>query len=887
MKIIGSEMPAVAADKHIVEQVNGPASIGERLWLPLLFAVVLSAHLMHHFLYQHAKATFAYDCHYYLFTCSQIINYILAVVHGHLTWSALSQPGFVTDILRDGPIATGLPAIVLSWLGREVNANDWRIFVVLLSILQSISACFVAMICRRITGIVWPGLVAGLLFGLYPTSLVVSGLYLSENIVILLELAFVFCLSLATSKLSARIMSGVLAGMLCMAKPALIPGIGIAIIVGTLFSSIDTKKLSLRRFSLLLSIAAVTALTILPWAVYTKLAYGKMVITIQRFPNYNAAVGTDIETDGWCVSPLTDRQTHLIYSSISPAAIMIDQWCNKPLPMLMLTIKRITRMFAYPWNIFRETVFGIDGPTQQYIHIGSLLLCVFGVYAYLFDRARSLNKQGYLLANLSLIMIAGHFVYLFFQAMARYSYSAMPFLFVFAGYGIFYANQRCLDRKVLITGTIALLSVLLICKAEAITKLGEPTETSHVIDSGVIAKKHIDLSKAKISSELQQALIIVDADKEIAGARIIINGHRVSEPARLINHFGRDQYNLFIGYRELSNLMNFSVSDFRQWRAVPIPISWVHLDGDNIIDIAGGTTPFKIFGDSQNTREMLSPNYTAGDAFTMSMDSMETRIKAPVLTEPVIQGDFIGKKGSELPVMPEGLVGAGLAPPACIRPLHQRAPMLRPYKSNDSATAQTIGMLPDSLRIKLALISPDNYLETNAKSTRGLDHCVLGLDPTKVDPMARDHSDSSICVSRYILGHLGGVYGSINVPALNRSSHAQFKVTGEYRVLHGPGKLAISVDALGPGSKKETLGMTPNYIQGDHTWRSFEIDDLLPMGTLGNKLEKIVIGLWPLPWLDAQYGADKECSEAQFRNIKVEIWTRQLPDISQGHVSYY
>lgn len=845
MSIIDPELTAVVADDPVIELRRFAIKLGESLWVLWLFVAVFSAHLAHHLLFEHAKVTFGYDSHYYLFTCSQIIQYIQAAIHGQFDWVAFSRPSFVSDIVRDGPITPGLPAVLLFWLGRDLVASDWRIFVVLLSILQSISACLVGLICRRITGVTWAGITAGLLFGLYPGSLVASGLYFSENIVVLLELTFIFCLGLAANNLVARIISGIMLGMLCMAKPALIPASVIATIIGTFFISIDGKKSFSKQLLLFVSIIAVGVLTVLPWATYTKLTYRKALITAERWPAYNAAVGTDIQTDGWCVYPWTARQNQLNWFS-TPSAIMIGQWHDNPVPMLGLMIKRITRLFISPWNNFREKVFGIDPCTQQYIHLVILFLSIFGICAYLLNRNQATGSRARLFGNLCLTMVICHSSYLLFQAMPRYGYTAMPFLIVFGGYGLFYIKENKLSKNVSLAMIMAVLSFVLICKAEALTKIGEPLEISYSIANGMAVEKHIDLSDIKVPEDCRQALLLVDGDDLLNGSQIIINGRSINEPMRLINDYGSEEYKLLKGLRELANLLDNSIVDFRQWRAVPVPISYLNLHGNNFIDIISGAQRAKIFADAKETRRMLSPSYTTPDFMSLSMDSMEARMSEPALAQYINQQSLV-----------------------------------------KNTKTDSFHPLSTSLRIKLALITKDSHLDKNLRSAHGLDHCLLQFDPRKCDIQAQDPSCGGVHVSRYLLGYVGGVFDSIDVPALNHSSHIAFRITGQYRILRGPGKVAISIKACGPDKQEEILGMTPNYMLGDHSWKSFAIDDLLPTATIGNSLRKIVIGFWPLPWLDAQYGADKECSEAQFKNIQIQLQTRQLPDISLSGVHYY
>jgi len=816
-------------------QSQRSSKVFKHLWLPILFCTILVANLTYHFFYQQVKATFSYDGYDYLFTGIQITNYIRAAIHGHLTWSMLSNPQFAVNITRDGPVIPGISVILSFLLGRQLAETDWSIFVIIFSVMQSISACLIGEICRRITGATWAGLISGILFGLYPTSLIASGLYRSEAVAILLELSFVLCLVLATDSLALSIVSSITAILLWMSKPALIPSIVVSIAVAVWKSP--------KYMRILLIFTTIFALIIIPWANYTRVIYGEYLITAARYPNSNAAAGCDLTTDGWYLCPSTTWQEA---RGRSPSSIIIGQWQKFPLPLFTLTMAKITRLFAYPWNALRETVFGVTPRIQQYYHLFVLGLCLFGIYAYLLGKKKLHDSQSYKLATLSLVMIIFHFTYLLFPCVGRYGYTAMPFLFTFAGYGLFYVKEHKLQNKVLVAGILALLSIVFISKVEALTKIGKPFETSHIIEAGVTLEKHIDLGTAKIPPGVQKALILIDCANQLPYTIVTINGHYVNEPVWLINHFGSEEYRMLRGFRELAALMNMSILDYRQWRAVAVPIDWVNLHGNNIIDITGGDTPGIVFGDSTETQHMPSFKYVIGDYLNNRMDGLERRAPDPNLTEPIIQRSLI-----------------------------------------KSAITESPKVLPDAVRIKLALISPEQYPEIPTKTLITLNHCTLKVSPSGFHLFAQDKSCSGMHVSRYLLKYLGGIFATINVPALTRSSHIEFLVSGECRILHGPGKIAISAAAIGPKNKEEFLELTPAYIKSGPNWQRFEITDLLPLGVIGNQLKQIRIGLWPLPWLDAQYGADRTCSEAQFRNIQVELHTRQLPDLSRSRVSFY
>ena len=808
-------------------------------WLVIIFIVILSANLIYHFLLQKVKAIFVADGYFYFVTCGQLITYIKSAINGHLTWAMLSDPNFATNIARDGPVVAGLPAIAMLGLKDTLTRNDWPPFIVLFSIMQSISACIVGTICRRITGARWIGLLAGLLFGLYPTSIIASGLYRSEIITTSLELLFVLCLAFAEENIILSMLAGITGISLWMCKPALIPGIILAIIL-TIWKSPKYLRTSILMVSIFASI-------IIPWSSYMRIVHGAPSITVERFGNSNAAMGCDLSTDGWAIYPPTEWQ---IARNGSPATIITSQWQKYPRQLFMLTIGKITRLFAHPWNEFREIVFGITPANLQLLHTVILYLSIFGIFCYLLNYRKIKDKQVHYLANLSLLFILAHFSYLLFQAIGRYGYTAMPFLFIFVGYGIFFLKEGLKINK-LKHGTIAalLLSFLLVAfinEAEAITKIGQNKETFHTANKGMLLEKKIDLSAAKLIPNIDQALILIDANDQIKKAKIIVNGHAIQEPVRLASHFGTEEYHTLKSLREIATLMDVPIDDYRQWRAVSVPVDWLNLHDNNVIDILVFDSSLKLFADAKSSKDMPSLTRFIADYMTNTSDNMDRRATEHQFTELVKQESFIKNHNDSVPQL-----------------------------------------LTDSLRIKLALIASNKNAITTAKSSTNQTTAILRIDPAIFSPMAQDKSCAGMRTSRYLLKYLGGAFGTMDVPPLIPTSHIEFTITGECRVLHGPGKISITIDAVGPEKQEESLALAPSYIRSGHDWQKFEIKDLLPLDVIGGKLNQVTIGLWPLPRLYAQYGADKTCSEAQFRNIQVQLFAKNFPCLSQDMAQFY
>src|SRR5208337_234349 len=105
----------------------------------------------------------------------------------------------------------------------------------------------------------------------------------------------------------------------------------------------------------------------------------------------------------------------------SPTSILIGQWHKHPREMIILVLRRFTRLFAQPWNSFRQYVFGISPTAQLFGHICLLLFGIFGIVVYLFYGRSLASVETRMVGDLSIIFLMGHFCYLLFQAIARYA----------------------------------------------------------------------------------------------------------------------------------------------------------------------------------------------------------------------------------------------------------------------------------------------------------------------------------------------------------------------------------------------------------------------------------------------------------------------------------
>jgi hypothetical protein len=853
-------------------------------WLALIFAAVVAANLIHHFALSHVRDTLAFDGKDYLTTCQELTSMLLSFMGHHLDNGAKLATDLSQHIAIDGPVVPGLPALLFTLIGRVPEPADWRLILGLYIVLAGLSSCMVAWLTQALTESRKLAIAAGLAFGLYPPAIVNAGRFCTEVPTIFFMLLFLVGLTWARQRRAGLVLAGFAAVMIALCKAALIPALALSGIVAI------ARAPRPRQFALVLVLSA--ACTMLPWSLYTKIATGKMSITASRFPVYNATVACDHDTDGWCTTPPSKR-IDLFNESESPVAVLMSSWQTDPANCLKLSARKLTRLWSQPWNDFRRTVFGITPELQGYIHWAFIFSGFLGLFAFLFRprgagayfREPGDGTTDYLGA-LICVLLLGNLGFAVFQAMGRYGFVSMPLFVILAAYGLSVLHKQTRKEPRVIaspaeppwqivlgetaraaqgTGTtkriglvvaLACLTTSGVLLADWLTRFSDSHEVTHLLAPREQAFKSIDLRPAHIAGHPKSALVLIDANSNLNGASFELNGHRIEAPLRSFKSYDANQYLLYNTMREHSQYMDVSVDDFRQWRALPVPADWINLSGVNIVRLTNGTRNAELYGDSRpNLRPLLSPYYFASDLMVSSMTSMESRIASLVPSGLVAQSSTIGNAG------PTALLQA-----------------------NDESG------LSDSLRMKLALSSGGATGITGG--TFGSTGSSASIDSTAGatsfhgdfkagDPIVKDAGGGDVLrINKYVLRFARSTACSLDLPPLRKSSHLLVRVTGRMRVLKGPGRIGVPVTISGSDNQCLVLGRSPNYLTGTHEWQSFAIEDLVPAKNFGYRAKSVAITLYPCPWQSAWYGSDRDWSDAELRDVRVEVRAVDAPELS-------
>lgn len=812
------------------------------LLLSLIFVFSLSLTLVYQLGFSHPKVTLIYDSVHYLAVSGIISDFLLKAAHGQWHPEILLNKNFCQDILLDGPVLPTYYGVLFALLGRIPAHTDWRIVVVAQSVFQAMSTCLIAAIVMNATRKTWAAIVAACLWGLYPAAVVASGRLMTEIPTATCVLLFVWALQRTWRRPLYVVPAGVAAGLIVMLKPALIPAVGLTAIASTCLQ----RQSRYRQFVLLV---AVIAITILPWASYTKTMTGKMSISAERMAVWHLTSGCDTEADGWGSCNLPPLTNLLVDFQCRPAPI-IAQWTAHPSECLTLTVRKVTRLLSSPWNDFRFDFFGVSAAQQRYFHLWLLLLGLTALACIMLRSAvETAVKQTTILCT---AMALGQFLaYLIVDPTTRYAFTLMPMMAVGSGLAGYLAVQllkgpRPSAKLLLAACALALLTVAAIVFADDLTRSYESKEIAHELKPGSWVNKYIDLSTVKTPELQGDALLFVDGDKGLGKALVKVNDHQLSGNLLSIHNF--KDYPWLYAMREQAVAMGLTVEDLRQWRVISFPSSWLNARGANRITVLAKDIPATIYGDSNaDFRQMSSWDYVF-DKMNVSTTSLDARTITPFLTGRVKQTSWYG-----------------IAMPG-----------------NGSRRNK----LPDSLRVKLAILNQASAPALSKTGLPGVPVFAKQIDKTNFHQLLWDGTDG-IRINKQILRWAPSTECRINVPELRASSHLKVRLQGDICTVSGPGKAGIPLVLIGKKGQYLILGGTPAYVQSGRSWSHFVIEELLPVTTLWDGLKAVCFNLYPCPWQEAHYGADKTFSDVQLKHLKVEIQAVDLPDLTQRQAFFY
>ncbi len=375
--------------------------------------------------------------------------------------NAMMSLSLADRLLIDGPVYPTHLALI-EWV-MKVNTQAPVFdslclpFSIFNSIIDSVS-CLLIYRLGRIAFDKRTGLIAGIIFALYPPAIINTQHCYSEPYAYFILLFFLnACFDESTEKkrsVFSWFLVGALSGLTMLAKPifCLIP-----LIVVVYFAALAVIKKqqipNVRFVPLLLGLA----LFLGPWLWFTHAATGNFSIFVSRAPSYNLYLGNHLATDGWRAWP----ETELIPSDTKRAAeAIVKQAAHKPLKFVALELKKLARLWVGVWNEYQYSLFGVSLEIQTIWH--DLLLLLGGIGTLLVLLGQKRFSHSWNCAFILGAIIGIHYTYCAFEPISRYNITAMPAVILFASYALSHAraNKLMLPALMTIAYAVFLFSVL-------------------------------------------------------------------------------------------------------------------------------------------------------------------------------------------------------------------------------------------------------------------------------------------------------------------------------------------------------------------------------------------------------------------------------------------
>lgn len=402
------------------------------------------------------RTTLYFDSAHYLETTKRLYEAATALFSGKLNYGQLDSLAFY--LFLDGPVLPGAGALAFALFNKAPVSANWQCLVWMQCFFHALSASLLYLLARLALKRRIFALLAAILWASYPAAICAGNSFLTEPLAVLLLLSYLCFLALTKEKIKDWQEGALLVAafacfaLLSLLKPALAPA---AFILAAIYFTVplpeilpalssvfvrrkleDALKEKLKSYLLGLSFAAVgLALVIIPWLGFTYSARHELLLLPSRRPVYNICTGLNIESDGWGTHP-TQALAACFDDSEQALPILLGLCQSEPLEISNLSLRKLTRFWAQPWNDYRYKILGLNYKLQALAH---LMLVVLGFSGFCLVIARLLSAEQLKPASRvtftgAVVIICGHLIYLPFEGISRYGFSSVPLLILCALY---------------------------------------------------------------------------------------------------------------------------------------------------------------------------------------------------------------------------------------------------------------------------------------------------------------------------------------------------------------------------------------------------------------------------------------------------------------------
>lgn len=350
------------------------------------------------------------------------------------------------------------------------------------------------------------------------------------------------------------------------------------------------------------------------------------------------------------------------------------------------------------------------------------------------------------------------------------------------------------------------------------------------------------------------AYLVVDCDREIEKAKILLNGEPVKFESYPVYSTSAEQFEVCNYVRFFANTRGQQFEDMRFWRIIPIAPSLIKMGEINTITIESGPKPLTIYGDYEPEGQPrryppsflgFSPNKFVHDPF-----AADGRLMDPVGLK-VIEGSSSFFDGNS---------------------------------KNNSDLSPSLGCQTGEYRIFLALDSHINNMMESAAPATNREIWKHGLGQDAFD-LSMKHGAGEIRMNKSILRFAKSNSTKVSIPAevsraIKANTSVKVRLSGEIKDERSTG-LYSSIAVFIEGTKHNFVLPASSYgIESGDQWRNFEISNVIPVHPLLEDMKSISISIFPGPWeMVAAYGCPRNAPDALFRNLVLEVEHAEAPQI--------
>ncbi|MBU6454991.1 MAG: hypothetical protein KGS72_24690 [Cyanobacteria bacterium REEB67] len=620
-----------------------------------------------------------FDSGHYLDTAQQIISAVSHCLAGQAL-SDIDKRALAQSINLDGPLLPGVAALLFCTIGKAFALRDFLSLLTLQSIFHGFSAVVLFSLAARLLSpgdvdsssssssncsiekagfgdLKWP-LGTALIWAFSPVAVLASQRFLTESLAALLVLVFLYLLISLHDYLQGALkigfrpgltayVCGLAAVLLAFVKTGLLPVIALALIsvfVGTRQARAKAPSGAALAFFCLLGISTL----ILSWAALTANLTGQATILPQRAPILNLFVGWNFDNDGFStlpVAPVAEPLARVYEASGSAPLAVAKLIVSRPLQSSSLLLRKIPRLCSLPWNDFRRAALFVSPKIMQILHQYILVLALAGICLAVAGGAPPLIWY-------ALLLSIGHGIFLLFETIPRYAFSAYPLLYLFASYFLHRMPARGRVRSLVLLAvivvasnttapallmrnsspllalsfialcstllvvfilrllqshvlrilpslsarklqiTFALLSLLFLAVQMAEAFYNAPrAEWEAKLEAGDLARSEISLG----GRAGRRAFLLIDAARQMERARVTLNGQALDVAVNLFDLYAERREH-FSFAEQVVALMGRSSADLRRWWVIPIPPEILKCGSTNVVEVTAGG-PLRLFGD--------------------------------------------------------------------------------------------------------------------------------------------------------------------------------------------------------------------------------------------------------------------------------------------------